>query len=193
MKKVIVYGGSFNPLHKGHEAIITHCLSLADFDEVWIMPSAKRADKPQLLDDEVRLAMLSAYVAARSDACRLIVSDFEIRLGMPSETIRTYEALISAYPDTEFTFVFGTDSLADMPNWRGGEYLEEVMNIIAVERTGSQLACNPLKHLCAYIAEDVSGLSSTLVRQNIRQGLQITDSVPSSIEGFIFEHQLYVA
>jgi nicotinate-nucleotide adenylyltransferase len=194
VKQVIIYGGSFNPLHKGHEAIIKHCLSFAGFDEVWIMPSAKRTDKPDLLDDAVRLEMLQIYVN-NSDvgAKRLRVSDFETRLGAPSETIRTYDALTKAYPSTEFTFVFGADSIADMPNWRRGEYLEEVMNIIAVERFGSNIACDPLKHLCAYIPEDVSGLSSTLVRESVRRGLSIEQQVPQSISAFISRNNLYSA
>ena len=192
MKQVIIYGGSFNPLHKGHEAIIQHCLAFSGFDEVWIMPSAKREDKPDLLDDAVRLDMLQAYVdGGNLDAKRVFVSDFEITLGAPSETIRTYNELLKAYPDVMFTFVFGTDSIADMPQWRDGEYLEQVMNIIAVERAGSSVGCDPLKHLCAYISEDVSGLSSTLVRQKVRQGADITFDVPNQVARFIRQRQLY--
>ena len=90
-----------------------------------------------------------------------------------------------------FTFIFGTDSIADMPQWRGGEYLERVMNIIAVERTGSSIGCDPLKHLCAYIAEDVSGLSSTLVRQKVRQGADINTDVPRLVANYIIDNKLY--
>lgn len=193
MKQVIIYGGSFNPLHKGHEAIIKRCLEFNQFDELWIMPSACRDDKPDLLDDDIRLDMLKSYVKDGDiDAAKVSVSDFEIRLGAPSETIRTYQELTKEYPDTTFTFVFGTDSIADMPNWRDGEYLEKVINIIAVERAGTEVACDPLKHLCAYIAEEVSGLSSTIVRENIRQGLQTTDKVPKLILQYILTNELYL-
>jgi nicotinate-nucleotide adenylyltransferase len=136
--------------------------------------------------------MLQAYVQSGAiDANRVRVSDFEVRLGAPSETIRTYEELLKAYPDTEFTFVFGTDAIADMPNWRSGEYLEKIMNIIAVERAGSDISCDPLKHLCAYIAEDISGLSSTLVRQKVLQGAEIDADVPHEVASYIAAHQLY--
>ncbi len=192
MKQVIIYGGSFNPLHKGHEAIIEHCLQFTQFDEIWIMPSARRDDKPDLLDEQTRLDMLKAYVA-ESDfkKTKVVVSDFEIALGAPTETIRTLLALRKAYPNTEFTFVFGTDSVADIPNWRGGVYLANQLSIIAVERAGSAVACNPLQHLCAYIAEDVSGLSSTIVREHINRGKSIADQVPKPIAQFIAANGLY--
>jgi nicotinic acid mononucleotide adenylyltransferase len=87
--------------------------------------------------------------------------------------------------------VFGTDSIAEIPNWRGGEYLSNQLSVIAVERAGTGPVCNPLTRICAYIHEDVAGLSSTHVRKQLSIGADITNEVPLAVAGYIFEHRLY--
>jgi nicotinate-nucleotide adenylyltransferase len=193
VKQIIIYGGSFNPFHNGHAAIAQHCFTLAGFDEVWIMPSAQRADKPDLVDDTQRLAMLTDYVASCGyDQQRLKVSDFEIALGAPSETITTYHALVKAYPNTNFTFVFGADSIADIYNWRDGDYLAETLDIIVVDRISNLKPITNPRHLRAEIPEDVSGISSTTIRARIKLGEPIEPLVPAAVARYIPLHNLYV-
>ena len=192
MKQVIVYGGSFNPFHNGHAAIVEHCLALPGYDEVWIMPSAKRTDKPDLVADETRLAMLIAYKDSFTHVDRkLVITDFEMALGAPSETIRTYQALRTAYPRINFTFVFGSDSVADIYNWRGGDVLAETLDIIVVDRIGEVHPLKNPRHIRAEIPEDVAGISSTLIRSKIRAGEPISSLVPRAIALFIPRHNLY--
>lgn len=193
MKQIIVYGGSFNPFHNGHAAIVTYCLSLPRFDEVWIMPSARRTDKPDLVNDRTRIAMLKAYVQSiQPHEQRLKVSNFEISLGAPSETIKTYKALAKLYPDTNFTFVFGADALADIYNWRGGAYLAKTLDIIVVDRISDVRPISSPKHLRAEVPEHIAGISSTAIRARVKLGASIESLVPAAIARYIPLHNLYV-
>lgn len=192
MKQIIVYGGSFNPFHKGHEAIVISCLRLRGYDEIWIMPSARRADKPRLLSDRVRLEMLKLYIE-QSDIMkgRIKVSDFEIKLGAPSETIRTYRALGSVYPDYIFTFVFGNDAIIDMPNWRSGYELMRDLRVLIVTRIDCDYSLIPVNSKVLNVNSDIAYISSTLIRENIKFNREFSDMVPQPIGEYIKLNNVY--
>lgn len=139
-KEVVVFGGSFNPPTKAHEAIIAQCLDLPSYDEVWVMPSGDRQDKTMAATDDQRLNMLETVRQECFGAdSRLCISDFELGLPRPTETIQTVGALAVAYPDTRFWFVYGADSYATMDSWRGGTALRAMLSVLLLPRPGSIL------------------------------------------------------
>ena len=191
MGKVLIYGGSFNPLHNGHDAIIRSCANMPEYDGVWVMPSARRHDKPDLLDDDARLAMLRHYWSSLPGAiaARVYISDFEISLGEPSETLRTYSALKNTFPDIEFSYVFGADAINDMLDWRGGEQLRQELKIVIVSRHGHDV---PGNHYAAQIElASTQNISSTTVRQRIRSNQSIHNIVPRAVLDFIETNKMY--
>lgn len=193
MQTIIIYGGSFNPFHNGHAAITEYCAKLPNVDAVWLMPSAARTDKPDLAADKARLAMLQAYTESVQDTHKqVVVSDFELQLGAPSETIRTYRALRAAYPQYRFLFVFGADSVADMQNWRGASELAGELEIVVIQRHGYAMPDTSNIHAVITVPESVSGLSSTLVRQYIRAGQPIDTLVPQVVQTIIRNDKLYI-
>ncbi len=99
--EVAIFGGTFDPPTVAHEAIIQACLTREDIDEVWLMPSGVRADKPGMRSDDTRLAMLE-LIMQQYRQTNLTVSDFELKLPRPSKTSTTAKALESAYPKNRF-------------------------------------------------------------------------------------------
>jgi nicotinate-nucleotide adenylyltransferase len=181
---IIIFGGTFDPPTLAHEAIIAACLQEKGIDEVWVMPSGQRPDKPQMRDDAERLALLRAVKETSfQNEPRLRISDFEMRLPQPTETTATVVALEESYPGYTFWFVFGADSYQDMPAWRGGIELQRRLHMIVVPRGPHALpaAGRRVRH----ISVPDTGISSTLVRQRLREGRTVTDLVSAGVQALL--------
>ena len=108
MKRIGIFGGSFNPVHLGHTALAAYICEQGLVDEVWMMVSPQNPLKQnlELLDEQHRLAMLQLAVAPYPT---LRACDFEFTLPRPSYTYHTLQALRKAYPDHEFSLIIGEE------------------------------------------------------------------------------------
>lgn len=171
--KVAIYGGSFNPIHKGHTGLARAVCKTGVVDEVWLMVSPlnplKRDQQTDLLPTDVRLQM--ARLATDGIPC-LQVSDFETHLPLPSYTYNTLQALHETYPEHTFSLLVGEDNWQRFPQWfRGGDiraehdiivYGREAASGIVLHRSDDSLQVFPQKK-----KYDVS---STQIRNALRTG-----------------------
>ena len=193
--KILVFGGAFNPPTNAHAQIIQACLEAPEFSEVWVMPSGDRYDKQMATDDRHRLDMLRLIKRDQfGDNPRLKVTDFELELPRPSETIRTVGALALAHPDTDFWFVFGADSYASMPQWQGGLALQAELSVALLPRGDIELPPEneQIVHL-PDIATDTAAVSSTQVREALSIGNDIRHFVCNAVHEYIQQRALYTA
>lgn len=116
MKRIGIFGGSFNPIHLGHTALAAYVCEQGLTDEVWLMVSPQNPLKQDLtlLDEQERFAMACLAVTPYP---MLHASDFEFRLPRPSYTYHTLQALRTAYPDKEFSLVIGEDNWQCFDRW----------------------------------------------------------------------------
>ena len=111
MKKVGIFGGSFNPIHTGHIALAKSLCEKACLNEVWFMVSPMNPFKKtatDLLDDQLRLEMVEK---ALEHEPQLKACDYEFRLPKPSYTWHTLQAISKDYPENEFTLLIGGDKI----------------------------------------------------------------------------------
>lgn len=192
--KIALFGGTFDPPTVTHEAIIASCLAMSDFDQLWIMPSGVRADKPGMSSDAARLELLACMKQqVFDDTARLVITDFEMQLSRPTETITTVQALHRAYPTDDFWFVFGADSYNAMPTWRGGKHLQETLSMLVVERYGD--ICPPASGTVRHVSvpQEIQNrrASSTKVRQAVGAGRPIDYLVSKAVSDCISRQGLY--
>ncbi len=189
--KVAIYGGSFNPPTLAHEAVSRACLDVSGIDEVWLMPSGTRLDKPYSIDDVHRLAMVG-LMSRRIGDRRLQVSRFELDLERPSKTIKTLGALSVAYPNVDPYFVLGADSYWTMPTsaWVDGDYLQKNLHMLIVPR---EQYPNPNASNVGilHIGEEFRGVSSSEARAKAQAGESIANIVDPWVEEYIADHGLY--
>ena len=104
-----IFGGSFNPIHKGHVALAKQLKEKAGLDEVWLMVSPQNPLKKSedLLDDKTRMEMVRLALEGVEG---IIASDYEMHLPKPSYTWNTLKALSKDYPDREFVLLMGGDN-----------------------------------------------------------------------------------
>ena len=117
--KIAVYSGSFNPLHKGHQAIMEYLTQKAGFDCVYLIVTPQNPFK-QSHSLPAGQARFDAAVeaVARHPQLKVKVLDIELRMTPPQYTIRTLDTLRSLEPQNEFCLVIGADNLDGFQGWR---------------------------------------------------------------------------
>lgn len=175
--KIGLYSGSFNPVHHGHVMLANYLVEFSDLDELWFVvspqnPLKKRED---LMKDEDRLKMVE--LALEGDS-RLKVSDIEMSLPLPSYTINTLRALSAKYPDDQFVFICGMDSLQGLPRWREYQAILDHYELLVFPRKGydgGELIHHP--HV-KVLETPVIEVSSTFIRNSMKAGKDVRHFMP---------------
>ncbi len=183
-KHVGLFGGTFDPVHIGHIIIADLVADCARLDTVVFIPSARpphKNAKELMFSAEQRFAMLEQSVAGDP---RFTVSDIEMRRTGPSYTIDTIrEMKRSLPPDTDFRFIVGMDNLYEISMWKSPREIVRECSIIAARRE-----CDAKGVLPDWLMEHVEivdvpliGVSSSDIRQRIREGRSIRYLVPGPV------------
>lgn len=187
IKRVVVFGGSFSPPTLAHVEIIRRCLALPDVDEVWLVPSGNRTDKQISVSPGDQLAMLKLVMQDEyNNDKRLKLVDIELRRGIATETYDTYQEFLAQHPNTDFWFVFGSDSYATIRTWLNGDWLAQNLPVLLVERNGHALppAAAHIRHL-APLPGRIAPISSTLVRAKLKAHEDIRQLVPGPVADYV--------
>lgn len=180
-RKVGLLGGSFNPVHCGHVALAKQLLRAAGLDEVWLMVSPQNPWKQEgdLLDEGTRYALASRAVAHEPG---LSATDYEQRLPRPSYTWNTLQHLAADYPDHEFVLLIGGDNWAQFSRWSHADDILRHYRIVVYPRPDCELPAPPEGSHVEIVPLPLIPLSSTEIRQRVKQHLPITGMVPKEIE-----------
>lgn len=182
MKKIRtgLYGGSFNPIHNGHIAIARQMIEKAGLDEVWFMVSPQNPLKERntLLDDAKRLEMARK---ALEEQPRLKACDYEFALPRPSYTWHTLQSLWRDYPDREFVLMIGADNWAHFGRWYHADDIMRTCNILIYPRRGYNVDALSLPARAQLVDTGLYDVSSTEIRQLIKEGRDISRLVPADI------------
>ncbi|WP_196157069.1 nicotinate (nicotinamide) nucleotide adenylyltransferase [Reinekea sp. G2M2-21] len=134
---VAVYGGTFDPFHKGHEAVVDSVLSHPEIAQLRLIPCYLPALKAEAsASAKHRLAMLAAWREAHTERERIAVDAIEISRSGPSYTIDTIEALQTCHPQWQILFVLGVDAWNSLPHWHRIDDLTQRVNFWVFNRAG---------------------------------------------------------
>lgn len=187
MNKVILFGGTFDPPHVGHLLMATMAFEQTDCQEVWLLPAATPVHKDGVSPYEVRARMVRELVC---DSPGLRVCDVEARRGGPSYTIDTVKSLQAEYPNTEFQWLVGADSLHDLPGWHRSEELSKCISFVVAARTDW-----PYEETLKRVKRDLPNVqvellqmpildvSSSFIRSRLERGLLTCGLVPQGVLG----------
>lgn len=199
MKRVAVLGGSFNPMHVGHAAMLDAARRQLVPDELWLMPAKKPPHKPahEYVDDADRLNMLNAYAKEFPD---VYVNDTELYMEGFTYTAMTFKLLKEKYPGNSYIFLIGADSVVNFHNWFKPELIVEnaELGIFARNDTGSE----ELEELVKKLKDSFGGVyhiidfetvdvSSTEIREKARTGKSIKGLVPEPVRLYIEKNGIY--
>ena len=179
--KIGIYGGSFNPIHRGHIALARQMLRKAHLDEVWFLVSPLNPFKQastDLLDDQTRLLLTRQALA---DEPRLVASDYEFHLPRPSYSWDTLQALSRDYPEHEFVLVIGADNWLAFDRWYHAEDILDSYPIVIYPREGCPIDAATLPPTVQLVKTRLYNVSSTDIRRRIREGRPVRRLLPPAI------------
>lgn len=185
-KKVGIFGGSFNPIHTGHIALAKSLCQQAGLDEVWLMVSPMNPFKKEatdLLTDKLRLEMAEQAIA---DEPKLKACDYEFHMPKPSYTWHTLQALSQDFPHVSFTLLIGGDNWASFHKWFHHEDILSHYPIVVYPRKGCDIGKVPSG--VTIVETPLLNISSTEIRQRIKEGKSIHGMVPDSIEPLAMQY-----
>ncbi len=195
MKRVLHYGGTFDPIHYGHFRCARAVAQVAGFGEVvlvpgWRSPHKVEGSHPASAVD--RLAMCK--LAANCDPV-FNTDDIEIRRGGTSYTIDTIRALKTAgFPEVHW--LIGADQLLSLPRWREPEALIAEATFHIMLRPGYDIDWSILPTWLSPLRRNVVNIpqidiSATMIRGLVRNGQPVDEFVPEPVARYIESHGLY--
>lgn len=190
-----VFGGSFDPPHSGHVALIRNLIAMTPLAGVCVVPSCNHPLKQNVAtasyDDRLAMARL-----AYAECDNIIVSDIEQRLGLSGYTIDTIQALKQEFPDRSLAFIIGADLLHQFQSWhRPNDILQEAILIVG-QRPGHHLTIPtgiPVESI-RFIDTELNDISSSEIRNVIHTSGTgaIEGLVPVAVRQYIVSHRLYL-
>lgn len=189
METVGILGGSFNPVHIGHMVLASYLSQWGYVDRVWLTLSPRNPlkDAGELLPDLKRLQMLS--IAAKS-APNIDICDVELSMPKPSYTIHTLDLLRSRYPELKFKLVIGSDNWRIFDQWREAQRILDDYGVIVYLRPGYPVLDEHIIGLEVVHAPMID-LSSTLIRNALAKGRNMSYFLPAGVYKYIVDNKLY--
>lgn len=197
-QRIGVMGGTFDPIHLGHLRAAAAVADSLQLDRVIFVPAGEpwhRGEQPGASAED-RYEMTRRAVAV--DA-RFAVSRVDLERPGPTFTVDTLadlqgeHAVAPAPGGDEWFFITGADALADFMSWRDPRGIIERAHLVGVTRPGHDLKAPGVPNgSCTLVEAPGVDISSTQVRERVREGLGITGLVPGPVSEYIAERGLYV-
>lgn len=186
--KIGILGGTFDPPHNAHLEIAQLCMQKFNLDKIMFLPLGDAPHKKDVTSKKIRLEMLKAAIEGKES---FFISLEEMKREGKTYTFDTLSALPK---DNEYFYIIGGDTLETLHTWYRAEDVFKMVTFIVVERPNVR-AKNTVaeqggaKILRAeYVAKDIS---STMIRQKIKNGEDAKELVPQKTLKVIFENELY--
>ena len=190
--KIGLFFGTYNPIHVGHLIIANHLAEHSDLDQIWLVvtPQSPHKTKQSLLDNHQRLELV---FRATKDYPKLAPSAIEFNLPQPNYTVRTLAYLEEKHPENQFALIMGEDNLRSLPKWKNAEVIMGNYPIYVYPRkmNPSSISASFSSETVTYIDAPIIEVSSTFIRQQIKEGKNIKPLLPMAVWNYIDEMNFY--
>ena len=199
MKQIGIMGGTFDPPHLGHLMIAEQMREALNLDQVRFMPNGQISYKEtsRMTTPKQRLEMVRLAIQGHP---AFAIDTTEIDWIGTTYTYQTMEWLTQKEPEAEFTFLMGADSLDYMERWKYPQRIFRCCKIAAVLRPGFSLKQMQEKQKelesrfgarITLVESPQMLISSTELRQRLKDGKSVRYLVPEAVDAYIKEHGLY--
>ncbi|WP_338962260.1 nicotinate (nicotinamide) nucleotide adenylyltransferase [Fusobacterium nucleatum] len=186
--KIAVYGGSFNPMHIGHEKIVDYVLKNLDMDKIIIIPVGIPSHRENNLEQSNTRLKICKEIFKNNE--KVEVSDIEIKAEGKSYSYDTLLKLIEIYgKDNEFFEIIGEDSLKNLKTWKNYKELLNLCKFIVFRRKddkNTEIDSEFLNNKNIIILEnEYYNISSTEIRNKVKNKEDISGLVNEKVKNLI--------
>ncbi len=194
-KDIVIFGGTFDPIHVGHLIIAEQARSQFSLDEILFLPAGDPPHKQRrkVTSAEIRLEMTQE---ATRDNSGFNVSSREIKRDTPSFTAKTLDELIRE--GYFVSLIMGADSLAEIFTWRRPEFILKNARLLVAPRPGYNIEAMRTHKKYQQFSPEIAkidcvfmDISSSLIRRRVKNDRTIRYLVPSAAEKIIQREELY--
>lgn len=201
LEKIGIMGGTFDPIHIGHLILGEAAFEQFGLDRVWFMPAGNpphKRNRSGCASDEQRVEMVRRAIEPNP---HFALSMEEMNEDGYSYTYRTLERLRGEYPDTEFYFVIGADSLFDFDTWKEPQRIVDACNVVVATR--NQISAEVFDKVLEQRRRQFHGdflkldtpnldISSQTIRTWIREHQTVRYYLAEEVRRYILENDIYL-
>jgi nicotinate-nucleotide adenylyltransferase len=181
--EILLYFGSFNPIHIGHLAIANYLTEFCDIKELWfvITPQNPVKKSSTLLNDRDRQHLVQLAI---EDYPKFKVSDIEFYLSKPNYTINTLTYLKEKYPNKKFSILIGGDNLESFHKWKNYKKILDDYKIYVYKRPGSEVREFENSNITIVDAPQME-ISSSFIRNAIKENKDVRFFLSAKVYSYI--------
>ncbi|MCM1284628.1 MAG: nicotinate (nicotinamide) nucleotide adenylyltransferase [Acetobacter sp.] len=206
--RIGIFGGAFNPVHKGHLNLLELLVRINNIDKLLVIPTADPPHKSDedFADAQDRFNMLEMALNNKDNfnfdvTDRIEISDIEFKLKGKSYTYNTLKALKQIYPFDSFFLFMGSDQFLNFTKWYKYKKILKLTNVIGLIREEGEadvlrqyMIDNkdifPENRVGVVVTKPMV-VSSTDIREKVKKGESIAELVPKEVEEYILKKGLY--
>ena len=190
MTRIGIFGGSFDPVHLGHQLVAQAAREELQLDRVFFVPAAQSPFKPdsQLAPAKMRAAMLRLALAGKTWA---EVDTQEIDRGGVSYSVDTVANFQRRFPDGDFFYLIGADHVAQLPKWRHSGELARMTTFVVIPRPGEVPVAAPAGFKLQWLKGFPVSISASEIRGRVKAGLAVEALTGAIVAEAIRNNGLY--
>jgi len=199
--KILIFGGTFNPPHLGHQFMIEQVMSRplnngVVFDQLWLLPVGQHSFAKKFVSNQHRLAMLQLMMQSMIEKNsllenKIVIEKYELEHNEESQTFSTLQALAGQYPEHRFSFLMGSDNLAKFNLWHNYDLMLGNYPFYIYPRSGFTFV--PFyQGMIALTGFPQMDISSTQVRTALTNYTSLNDLLDDRVINYIKENKLFV-
>ena len=195
-ERIGLFGGTFDPIHTGHLIVAEIIRDTLDLDRIIFVPTNKHPlkDSNSISDEAHRRKMIQLAIVNNQF---MEVSDLELGTDRINYTVDTIARFREEHGGSvqEIYFLMGMDNLNQLHLWKDPDRLVKMCRVVVFGRPGFEPEREAKKYLShiRIVQIPLLEISSTQIRERVRNGKTIRYLVPPDVESYITENRLYAS
>lgn len=189
--KLGLFGGSFDPVHHGHQLVARAAIEELGLDRLFFIPAAQSPFKPGSTPAPAAARLQMLRLALGGWTCAA-VDDQEIRRGGVSYTVDTLRDYARRFPEAELFWLIGADHIAKLPQWREPTELARLAEFVVIPRPGEAPVEWPAPFHGRALRGFPLGVSASQIRSRVKAGLPVDLLTGAAVAEAIRNNRLYL-